>query len=53
MIGKISGRIEYRTTDHVLIDVRGVGYIVYCSERTLMEMVKLSRCILKCLCAKI
>lgn len=38
MIGKISGRIEYRTTDHVLIDVRGVGYIVYCSERTLMEM---------------
>ncbi|MEE2944184.1 MAG: Holliday junction branch migration protein RuvA [Pseudomonadota bacterium] len=38
MIGKITGRIEYRTTDHVLIDVRGVGYIVYCSERTLMEL---------------
>ncbi|MDC0738787.1 Holliday junction branch migration protein RuvA [Cognatishimia sp. SS12] len=38
MIGKISGRIEYRTTDHVLIDVRGVGYIVYCSDRTLMEL---------------
>ncbi|WP_299415233.1 Holliday junction branch migration protein RuvA [uncultured Sulfitobacter sp.] len=35
MIGKITGRIEYRATDHVLIDVRGVGYLVYCSERTL------------------
>jgi Holliday junction DNA helicase RuvA len=35
MIGKITGRIEYRTLDHVLIDVRGVGYLVYCSERTL------------------
>ncbi|MCL4168238.1 UNVERIFIED_CONTAM: hypothetical protein GTU68_050939, partial [Idotea baltica] len=35
MIGKITGRIEYRALDHVLIDVRGVGYLVYCSERTL------------------
>ncbi|MCT4578696.1 Holliday junction branch migration protein RuvA [Donghicola sp.] len=35
MIGKLSGRIDYRTEDHVLLDVRGVGYIVYCSERTL------------------
>jgi Holliday junction DNA helicase RuvA len=35
MIGKITGRIEYRSLDHVLIDVRGVGYMVYVSERTL------------------
>lgn len=35
MIGKITGRIEYRAPDHLLIDVRGVGYLVYCSERTL------------------
>jgi Holliday junction DNA helicase RuvA len=35
MIGKLSGRIDYKSTDHVLIDVRGVGYIVYCSDRTL------------------
>ncbi|NVO28377.1 Holliday junction branch migration protein RuvA [Donghicola sp. C2-DW-16] len=35
MIGKLSGRIDYRTEDHVLLDVRGVGYIVYCSDRTL------------------
>ena len=38
MIGKLSGRIDYRGTDHVLLDVRGVGYIVYCSERTLMSL---------------
>lgn len=35
MIGRIAGRIEYKTTDHVLIDVRGVGYLIYCTERTL------------------
>ncbi|AEI93235.1 MULTISPECIES: Holliday junction branch migration protein RuvA [Roseobacter] len=38
MIGKITGRLEYRTTDHVLIDVRGVGYLVFCSERTLAAL---------------
>ncbi|MDP7149620.1 MAG: Holliday junction branch migration protein RuvA [Paracoccaceae bacterium] len=38
MIGKISGRIDFRGDDHVLIDVRGVGYIVYCSERTMMAL---------------
>ncbi len=34
MIGKISGRLDWRGPDHVLIDVRGVGYIVHVSERT-------------------
>ncbi len=38
MIGKISGRIEYRAADHLLVDVRGVGYLVYCSERTLAAL---------------
>ncbi|MEC3859689.1 Holliday junction branch migration protein RuvA [Mesobacterium sp. TK19101] len=38
MIGKISGRVDYKSDDHVLIDVRGVGYIVYCSDRTLMGL---------------
>lgn len=38
MIGKISGRIEYRAQDHVLVDVRGVGYLVYCSDRTLAAL---------------
>ena len=35
MIGRISGRLDYRGDDHVLIDVRGVGYLVYCSDRVL------------------
>ncbi|MEO1638382.1 MAG: Holliday junction branch migration protein RuvA [Pseudomonadota bacterium] len=35
MIGKIAGRLEYRATDHVLIDVRGVGYIVYVTDRVM------------------
>ena len=38
MIGKITGRIDYRAADHVLIDVRGVGYLVYCSERTMAAL---------------
>lgn len=38
MIGKITGRIEYRAADHVLMDVRGVGYLVFCSERTLAAL---------------
>ena len=35
MIGKLSGRLDYRATDHILIDVGGVGYMVYCSDRTM------------------
>ncbi len=38
MIGKISGRIDYRSGDHILIDVRGVGYIVHVSDRTLASL---------------
>ncbi len=34
MIGRISGTIIHRAMDHVLIDVRGVGYIVHVSTRT-------------------
>ncbi len=35
MIGRLSGRIGYRGSDHVLLDVGGVGYVVHVSERTL------------------
>jgi len=38
MIGRIAGRIDYRAADHVLIDVKGVGYLVYCSDRTLAAL---------------
>lgn len=38
MIGKLTGRLDYRALDHVLVDVGGVGYLVYCSDRTLARM---------------
>ena len=38
MIGRLSGRLDYRGSDHVMIDVRGVGYVVHCSERTLAAL---------------
>ena len=38
MIGQLYGKIEYRSDDHLLLDVRGVGYIIYCSERTLRSL---------------
>ncbi|MCE8005909.1 Holliday junction branch migration protein RuvA [Aestuariivita sp.] len=38
MIGRLTGRLDYRADDHILIDVRGVGYIVYVSDRTMMGL---------------
>lgn len=38
MIGKISGRLDYRMADHVLIEAAGVGYVIYCSERTMASL---------------
>jgi holliday junction DNA helicase RuvA len=38
MIGKLTGVVDMRGPDHVLLDVRGVGYIVYVSDRTLMQL---------------
>lgn len=38
MIGKLTGRIDYRASDHVLLDVQGVGYLVYCSDRTMATL---------------
>lgn len=35
MIGKVSGVIDYKADDHVLIEAHGVGYIIYCSPATL------------------
>lgn len=35
MIGKLSGRLDWRGSDTVLIDVRGVGYVVHVSDRTM------------------
>ena len=38
MIGNLSGRLDWRGSDQVLIDVRGVGYIVHVNNRTLAAM---------------
>lgn len=38
MIGRLTGRIGYKGADHVLIDVGGVGYVVYVSDRTRMAL---------------
>jgi len=38
MIGKITGRLDWRGAGEVLIDVRGVGYIVHVSDRTMASL---------------
>lgn len=38
MIGRLQGRVGYLGEDHVLIDVGGVGYVVYVSERTRLTL---------------
>src|SRR5688572_6061603 len=38
MIGKLTGIVDDIEEDSVLIDVGGVGYTVYCSQRTLAAL---------------
>ncbi len=38
MIGRLKGVVDGQGSDHVLIDVHGVGYVVYCSPRTLRAL---------------
>lgn len=38
MIGKLKGTIDEIGEDHVIIDVHGVGYVAFCSARTLGSM---------------
>ncbi|GAB4360154.1 MAG: Holliday junction branch migration protein RuvA [Oricola sp.] len=35
MIGKLKGTVDETGEDHAIIDVHGVGYLVYCPARTL------------------
>jgi len=35
MIGKLTGKLDAVFDDHILIDVNGVGYIAFCSVRTM------------------
>lgn len=38
MIGKLTGRIDSVAEDHLVLDVNGVGYLVFASGRTLAMM---------------
>lgn len=38
MIGKLRGIVDESTEDSVIIDVNGVGYVVFCSSRTLSAL---------------
>ena len=38
MIGKLKGLIESVYDDHVIIDINGVGYLVFCSVKTLSRL---------------
>ena len=38
MIGKLKGIVDSCYHDHVIIDVGGVGYLVFCSSRTLANL---------------
>jgi len=40
MIGKLKGQIDEVFDDHAIIDVSGVGYLVYSSAKTLHKLVK-------------
>lgn len=38
MIGKLTGRVDYVASDHVLLEVGGVGYMIYCAPGTLARL---------------
>lgn len=38
MIGKLKGTVDEIGEDHVIIDVHGVGYVAFCSARTLSAL---------------
>ncbi len=41
MIGKLRGILDSVGDDHLIIDVNGVGYVAYCSSRTLTSLPQL------------
>ncbi len=40
MIGRIKGFLEYKSYDHAVIDVNGIGYEIYFSDLSLMSLPK-------------
>ena len=44
MIGKLKGLIDSVYDDHVIIDINGVGYLVFCSIKTLSQLAPTEFC---------
>lgn len=38
MIGKLSGIIDSISNDHIIVDVNGVGYLIFCSPKLLNQV---------------
>ena len=38
MIGKVTGIIDYVSDDHILVDVSGIGYLIYVTGSTLNKI---------------
>ncbi|MBA3449229.1 MAG: Holliday junction branch migration protein RuvA [Pseudaminobacter sp.] len=38
MIGKLKGTLDETAEDHCIVDVHGVGYVAFCSSRTLAAL---------------
>lgn len=38
MIGKLAGTVDWVAEDHAILDVHGVGYLVYCPTSTLSRL---------------
>lgn len=38
MIGKLKGQVDSVYNDHLILDVNGVGYLIYCSYKTLSQI---------------
>jgi Holliday junction DNA helicase RuvA len=39
MIGKLTGKVDSYFEDHIILDVSGVGYLVYCSQKIISSVV--------------
>ncbi|MER8463314.1 Holliday junction branch migration protein RuvA [Mesorhizobium sp. M1396] len=46
MIGKLKGTLDGIDEDHCLVDIHGVGYVAYCSARTLAALPSLGEAIM-------
>ena len=40
MIGKLKGTLDEIGEDYCIVDVHGVGYVAYCSARTLAALAR-------------